>query len=100
MTAPRKQIAIFPDLPREPFIGKVDADGNVRINELWQQYFDNLTRALQTNYKPEGLVIPPQIASNIALLTATASNNNIIYDSTNNLFKGNIAGTWKVFTLT
>ena len=93
---PKKPSAIFPDLPRDqPF---VDKSGN--MTPLWAAWFNNLNLALQTNFKNEGFVIPQQPASNIALLTAAASIANIIYDSTNNEFKGNIAGTWKTFTLT
>lgn len=92
----KKTPAIFPDLPRE----EAFLDKNGMMAEVWQLFFDQLILALQTNFKPEGIVVPPQIASNIALLTAQASHNNIIYDSTNNAFKGNINGTWKTFTLT
>lgn len=92
----QKPIALFPDMPRDtPLV-----DSNGYMTDEWQLYFDNLTVNLQTNFKPEGFVIPPLIATNIALLTGAASNNNVVYDSTNNAFKGNIAGTWKTFTLT
>jgi hypothetical protein len=91
-----KQQAVFPDLPRTTKL--VDENGNMNLD--WQLFFDNLTLALQVNFKPEGIVVPSQTAANIALLTAPVSVANIIYDSTNNQFKGNIAGTWKIFTLT
>jgi hypothetical protein len=78
--------AIFPDLPRnQPMVGK---DG--KMDNLWILFFENLVMALQTNLKPEGFVIPIQTAANIALLTAIVSQHNIVYDSTNNLFDGNI----------
>jgi hypothetical protein len=81
----KKQISIFPDSPRDKKI--VDENGN--ITDVWSLYFDQLTRALQTNFKPEGVVIPSQSADNISLLgDASASIGNIIYDSTNNQFKG------------
>jgi hypothetical protein len=91
-----KPQALFPDLPRNRRI--VKADGN--IDENWYLYFDTLTTALQTYFKPEGIVIPQETPANIALLTAVASIANILYDSTNHTFKGNINGTWKTFTLT
>jgi hypothetical protein len=95
-TQTKLPIAIFPDLPRmTPFM-----DERGMMHPLWQFYFDQLTLALQTQFKPEGYVIPPQTAANIANLTGVQSNNNIVYDSTNNHFKGNIAGIWKTFTLT
>jgi hypothetical protein len=91
-----KQQAVFPDMPRTNKV--LDEDGNMLPD--WILFFDNLILALQTNYKPEGIIVPSQAASNIALLTSTLSVANILYDSTNDQFKGNIAGTWKTFTLT
>lgn len=95
-TQVQKAIPIFPDVPRN--IPMMDKDG--RINPIWAFFFDQLSFALQTFYKTEGIVIPQETATNIAQLTGTQSIGNIIYDSTNNEFKGNIAGTWKTFTLT
>lgn len=106
MSSPRnKQQAIFPDLPRDDKIA--DEDGN--ITSPWKLYFQQLTMALQTNYKPEGIVVPPKIASDIALLgNISESIGNIIYDSTNDQFKGivlvsigpPIVTITKTFTLT
>ena len=75
----------FPDVPREvPF---VDKSGNV--NDLWLSYFDQLTLTLQTIFRNEGFAMPQLPATSIAELGDTnASVGNIIYDSTNNLFKG------------
>jgi hypothetical protein len=95
-TQVKKQVSIFPDCPRSKKI--VDKDGN--MNDEWYRFFDQLSLALQTNLTPEGFVMPQQSAANILLLTATQSIANILYDSTNDEFKGNIAGTWKTFTLT
>lgn len=93
---PPKQQAIFPDWLRG--VQFTDKDG--RLTTEAQLFFENLTAALQVNFTPEGIVVPSQIATDIALLTAPQSVANILYDSTNNEFKGNIAGTWKTFTLT
>lgn len=90
-----KQQAIFPDLPRDAVIS--DKDGNITSSYLL--FLQQLVMALQTNFKPEGYVIPPKPTSDIVQLIQEASNNNIIYDSTTNQFKGNVNGTWKVFTL-
>ena len=95
-TQTQKPIALFPDLPRQAQF--LDKEG--RITPVWALFLDQLILALQTNLKPEGFVIPQETAANIALLTGLTSVANIIYDSTNNEFKGNIAGTWKTFTLT
>lgn len=78
-------MAIFPDLPRDQNL--VDQSGN--ITSPWYLYFQQLTMALQTNYKPEGIVIPSKTATEIGSLGGIdASIGNIIYDSTNNVFKG------------
>lgn len=102
-TQTQKPIALFPDLPRQTPL--VDKGG--KMNEVWQLFFDQLIAALQTNLRSEGFAIPQQTAANIALLVANGSaippydpNASIVYDSTNNEFKGNILGTWKTFTLT
>jgi len=102
MSAPtQKQQALFPDVPRDPQV--VDLKTG-EFTAPWQLFFDQLIMSLQTNLKPEGFVIPQQTASNIALLTEQASQANIIYDATNNVFKGNILTapdtyTWKTFNL-
>jgi hypothetical protein len=90
-----KQQAIFPDLPRDEKIA--DKDGN--LTSPYHLFLQQLVMALQTNFKPEGYVVPPKPTSDIIQLIEEASNNNIIYDSTTNQFKGNVNGVWKVFTL-
>lgn len=85
MSQTRKQQAIFPDLPRD----KQMVDKHGEITPHWDLFFQQLVMALQTNFKPEGIVVPPQSAANIANLGNTSGSiGNIIYDSTNNLFKG------------
>lgn len=76
---------IFPDVPREtPMIGK---DG--KATEPWLKYFDQLTVLLQQYFRNEGFAMPKLSATNIGNIGNTnASVGNIIYDSTNNLFKG------------
>jgi hypothetical protein len=100
MITGKKQNALFPDIPRDSKL----VDENGEITPLWKKYFEDNTQALQSNYSPEGLAAPQQSASNIALLTGTQSTGRILYDSTNNLFKGNVivggVNVWKTFTLT
>ena len=95
-TQPAPVPTLFPSIPRmTPVIAE-----NGLMHPIWQLYFDQVNVAFQTLFKNEGYVIPPQTAAVIAALTGIQSYNNIVYDSTNNAFKGNIAGTWKTFTLT
>lgn len=88
-------LARFPNLPSDPnFINKETG----KVNTVWMGYFQQLTLALQTNYKNEGLVIPAQPTTNLTgILTNQPSYKNIIYDSSLDLFKGNINGTWVTF---
>lgn len=105
MTQTRKQQAIFPDLPRD----KQLVDKNGEMTAHWDLFFQQLVMALQTNYKPEGIVVPPKTSSEIADLgNIIQAVGNIIYDSTSNEFKGIILSsigppvvtTTKTFTLT
>jgi hypothetical protein len=101
MAAPLKQVTIVPDLPRDPQI--VDKDG--KFNPVWKVFFEQFIQALQTNFSAQGTVFPQQTASNIALLTTVSSKANILYNSTNDTFMGNVQTspgvyTWKTFTLT
>lgn len=95
-----KPASLFPDLPRDKTL--VGKDGV--MSETWQLYFDQLSLAMQSVFTPEGFKMPSQSASNITLLTSSASLANILYDSTNNVFKGNILTapntyTWKTFAM-
>jgi len=98
-----QQQAVFPDLPRNQPL--VDKDGN--MNQYWILFFQNLVAALQNNFSNEGIKVPAQTATNILSLTTSLTSEtkrgsiaNVLYDSTNNAFKGNVNGTWKTFTLT
>lgn len=105
MTQTRKPQAIFPDLPRDPQVINLQ---NGELTPAWHLFFDQFVSALQTNFKPEGFVMPPLSATNIANLgNISAAIGNIIYDSTNNQFKGIVVSsvgpplvtTTKTFTL-
>lgn len=104
MANTRKPIAIFPDCPR----GDQFVDNDGRLTPEWFLFFQQLTLALQVNFKSEGIVVPPLTAANIANLgNVVGAIGNIIYDSTNNQFKGivlsslgpPIVTTTKTFTL-
>ncbi len=78
--------AIIPALPRDP---KIIDKTTGEINSSWYNFFQQLTLALQTNLNNEGIVIPPLSATNIALLgNKTQSIGTMMYDNTNNVFKG------------
>jgi hypothetical protein len=101
MAAPLKQQSIIPDLPRNNVV--IDNEG--RLQAEWKLFFEQLIQAMQTNFKPEGILFPMQDASNIALLTDINSLANILYNTTTNQFMGNVLTapntyTWKTFTLT
>lgn len=81
-----QQQAIFADWLRGARF--VDSEGKLTVDA--QLFFQNMTQALQLNFSPEGIKVPAQTASNIALLTAIQSLQSILYDSTNNVFVGNI----------
>ncbi len=98
MANDKKQLAIFPDMPRDTTI--VDQNGD--LTSHWRLFFEQTVQALQTNLKPEGTVIPQHTTANIALLTNINSKANIIYNSDTNSLMGNIEGppgtyTWKTF---
>lgn len=106
MTQTRKQQAIFPDMPRDLTV--IDLKTG-QMTDGWALFFQQLTMALQTNFKPEGIVVPPKPSSEIADLgNISEAIGNIIYDITTNEFKGIIlvsAGPpvvtiTKTFTLT
>lgn len=77
---------IFADMPRD--VPLVDKQG--KITDDWKFIFDQMFTALQTNFKPEGFVIPQQPSSNIAKLIGTESFANVLYDNTVNSFYGNL----------
>lgn len=67
------------------------------LTNEWRSIFQQLFEVLQARIGDEGIVIPSQSAANIGLLT-NSSNGTLVYDSTNNLVKINIAGAWKTIT--
>lgn len=69
------------------------------LTPQWRQFFEQLLQNMQQSLSDEGFLIPPQSAANIALLT-DSPNGTIIYDETNNEFKGKKAGSFMTFTLT
>lgn len=73
-------------------------DKNGVMATPWQQFFSQLLISLNTGLSNEGIILPQQTAANIALLIGTQSIGALIYDSTNNLAKVNLNGTFKTIT--
>lgn len=72
-------------------------DKNGWLTSQWEQLLIQLILALQYGLDNPGYVIPSLDAVTIATLT-TSPNGTMIYDSTNDLLKVNIAGTFKTVT--
>ena len=64
----------------------------------WQLILQQLFQELQKNTSNEGLFIPQQPTATITMLNTAASTGALLYDSTNNLLKVNLAGTFKTVT--
>jgi hypothetical protein len=83
-------------------------DNNGYITTEWQFILQQLFTLLQKNLSDEGYLIPQQPTSVITTLqtqfaanpTPSAFFGDLLYDSTTNQAKINIAGTFKVITVT
>jgi hypothetical protein len=73
-------------------------DSNGYLTNEWQLIMQQLIQALQQNLSNEGYKLPQQSAANIATLNTTDSTGNLIYDSTNNVAKVNLNGTYVTIT--
>lgn len=62
----------------------------------WQLILQQLFQALQGNLSNEGYKLPQQPTTIITTLNTAASTGNLLYDSTTDEAKVNIAGTFKV----
>jgi hypothetical protein len=71
-------------------------DENGELTTPWSRTISQLFIELEHNLSNEGYVLPQQPTDNINQLTEPQSVGAMIYDSTTNEFKVNIAGTWKV----
>jgi len=79
-----------------------DGSGNTRyfMHPSWHNFFTQWNIEMQNNASNEGIVMPSQTATNIALLDPTNPNKfgATLYDRTNNLAKININGVFKTIT--
>lgn len=76
----------------------VDRSGN--LTDAWSNMFQDLVTQLQTNFNNEGIKVPQQATANITALNTAASVGNLLYNSDTNQLMVNIAGTYKVVTVT
>jgi hypothetical protein len=81
------------------FIYEKALDENGYWTKPWQSLWEQLFLNMQNDLSDEGFVMPSQNDTNILLLTQMR-NGTIIYDSTNDEFKGKVGGIVKTFTLT
>jgi hypothetical protein len=72
-------------------------DENGMLTPEWRNILQSLFDVLQLRFSDEGLVMPSQTTANIAKLL-NSSNGAMVYDSTSNLAKININGSWKTIT--
>lgn len=86
----------IPNLP----IGPVTNE-NGEMTSDWINFMSQLITELQLNLNNEGYRLPPQTTANINdLVDADKSTGAMVYDSDTNEFKVNIAGVWRVVTVT
>jgi hypothetical protein len=71
-------------------------DRNGYLTEQWQLIMQQLFQVLQQNLSDEGYKLPQQPTSIITTLNTAASTGNLLYDSTTDQAKVNIAGTYRV----
>lgn len=86
----------IPNLP----VGKV-VDENGEMTSDWINFMSQLITELQLNLNNEGYRLPSQTTANINdLLDVNKSTGAMVYDRDTNEFKVNIAGVWRVVTVT
>lgn len=87
-------------IPNVPHIPIVDDSGN--MSPEWANFMSQLITELQLNFNDEGYRLPEQPTSVIDddLTDPEKSTGAMIYDNITDEFKVNIAGVWKVVTVT
>lgn len=86
------------NIPNVPNMPITDSNGN--MNAEWVNFMSQLITELQINLSGEGYKLPSQTTANINDLTdVSKSTGAMIYDRDTDEFKVNIAGSWKVVTV-
>ena len=71
-------------------------DENGMLTPEWRSILQSLFQILQDRFSDEGLVPPSQTATNIGLLNPNISSlGTMVYDTTDNVIKANIANVWQ-----
>ena len=83
-----------PNLPPDKTL--VDATG--KITDTWYTFFSQLIVLMQQNLSDQGIKLPQQTAETITSLNTAQSTGALLYDSTNDLLKVNIDGTFRTVT--
>jgi hypothetical protein len=94
------------NIPNYDYSPITERDGN--LSPIWSLIIQQLLSVLQTNLSDTGYILPQLTTTQIAALQASfalAPNpslyyGDMVYDSTLNEVKVNIAGTFKVVTVT
>lgn len=74
----------------------VDEDG--KFTDVWRNLMIQLLKQMQVNLSDEGLVIPSQSTAHITTIQTGAPNGALLYDSSTDLAKVKIAGTFRTIT--
>ena len=85
-------------IPNPPTVTPILEDRS--WHPAWQQWIQQIVAIIQNNLSPYGFIQPQQPTTIIDSLNTATSEGTIIYDETIRRFKGNEAGTFKIFTLT
>lgn len=102
MTVPTQPNTIgiqIPNFLNSPVIEKRE-NGDYHWTPEWNNVMSQLFKQLQTNLSQEGIKTPQQTNDNITTLNTPQSKGAILYNSETDTFHGNVAGTFKTFTLT
>jgi hypothetical protein len=81
------------------FINTAFVDGNGVLTDVWGKTLNQLFDQMQQNISEEGFVIPSLTTTDIARLV-NAPNGTLIIDSTLNVLKVKLAGTFRTITTT
>lgn len=80
------------------FIDVPIAEKDGRLTDSWRQLLSQMITEMQTKMSHEGIFVPQQTTTNIAILDNVKSTGALIYDSNTHKLKANINGVFKEFS--